>query len=116
MAQFATIGVYGVLAYLVVQRTREFGVRMALGATRRSVTRMVLRHALTMSGAGVAVGAICSILAGPVLASELFGVSPHDTLTLVGVSLLLLSCSMVAAFVPAWRATRIDPLVALQAE
>jgi len=112
----AVIGVYGVLAYLVVQRTREIGVRMALGATRRTVTRLVLRHALWLTGVGVVAGAAGSTVLGPVLASELYGVSPHDTLTMIAVPIALLAVSMAAAFVPAWRATRVDPLVALRAD
>ena len=112
----AIIGVYGVLAYLVVQRTREFGVRMALGSTRRGVTRLVLGHALRLSGAGVIAGAIASLLAGPVLASQLYGVSPRDAGTLVAVPVFLLAVSILAAFVPAWRATRVDPLMALRAD
>ena len=112
----AIIGVYGVLAYLVVQRTREIGVRVALGATRRSVTRLVLRYALGLTGVGVVAGAIGTVAAGPLLASELYGVSARDSATLVTVPLVLLAVSMLAAFVPAWRATRVSPLVALRTD
>ena len=112
----ATIGIYGVLAYLVAQRRREFGVRIALGATPRRVTRVVLRQAAVLTGTGVVAGSICSILAGPVLASELYGVSARDAATLVAVPIVLMAVSMLAAFVPAWRATRVDPLIALRAE
>jgi putative ABC transport system permease protein len=112
----ALIGVYGVLAYLVVQRTREIGVRMALGATPRGMTYVVLRYAMRLTGIGVIAGAAGSLVVGPLLASELYGVSAHDTATMIGVPLALLAMSMLAAFVPAWRATRVDPLVALRAE
>jgi len=112
----AIVGVYGVLAYLVVQRTREFGVRMALGATGRVVTRLVLRHALLLTTVGVAAGTIGAVLAGPALASQLYGLSARDTWTLTIVPVILLSVSMLAAFVPAWRATHVDPLVALRTE
>jgi putative ABC transport system permease protein len=112
----AVVGVYGVLAYLVVQRTRENVVRVALGATRRNVTSLVLRYALGLTGVGVVAGAIATVAAGPLLASQLYGVSPRDTATLSSVPVVLLAVSMLAAFVPAWRATRVDPLVALRAD
>jgi putative ABC transport system permease protein len=112
----AMIGVYGVLAYLVVQRTREIGVRMALGATRRSATGLVLRYALGLSAVGVAAGVIGALAAGPAFASQLYGISARDSATLVAVPVVLLAVSLLAALVPAWRATRVDPLVALRAE
>ena len=112
----ATIGVYGVMAYSVTQRTHEIGVRMALGAQRSDVLRMVLSNALTIAAIGLAIGLVASLLASRVLANLLFGVSPDDPVTFIAISLLLAVVAAVASYLPAYRATRIDPLAALRYE
>jgi putative ABC transport system permease protein len=112
----AAIGVYGVLAYLVTQRTREIGVRLALGAKPASVLRLVVGHSLRLSVTGIVIGAIGALLAGPALESQLFGVRPRDPVTLAAVTVGLLAIALLASYVPARRATRVNPLTALRAE
>ncbi len=112
----AAVGVYGVIAYLVAQRTQEIGVRMALGAQRLSVVQLVLGHALRLSLAGALLGVLASALLGPAISSQLFGVSPHDPLTLSSVPIVLVGIAVLAGGVPALRATRVDPLVALRTD
>ena len=112
----AALGVYGLLAYLVAQRTREIGVRMALGATATTVVRLVLTHALRLTGVGVAIGTLGALLLGPWLASLLFGVNARDAITLAAVAVALMAIAVLASYVPARRATRVDPLVALRSE
>jgi putative ABC transport system permease protein len=112
----AAIGVYGVLAYLVAQRTQEIGVRMALGAPAYTVVRLVLGHALRLAGVGVAIGLAGAGVLGPSMASLLFGVGPRDALTFASVGVGLIGIALAASYLPARRATRVDPLVALRAE
>jgi ABC-type antimicrobial peptide transport system permease subunit len=112
----AVVGIYGVLGYMVTTRAREFGVRLALGATRRSVLLLVVRQGLTWSGFGVAVGAIGALLSGRLLARMLYGVSQADLSTYVTVMLGLLVVAAIACLIPASRATRVDPLSSLRAE
>jgi ABC-type antimicrobial peptide transport system permease subunit len=109
-------GIYGLLAYNVSQRTRDLGLRMALGASRSHVIQLVLRHAVALLGIGVGIGIIAAISAGSVLRSFLYGVMPYDLSTIVGVSLLLLACGLLASYIPARRASRIDPIKALRWE
>lgn len=109
-------GIYGLLAYNVSQRTRDLGVRMALGATRTNVISLVLRHAVMLLGIGVGIGIVAAISAGSVLRSFLYGVVPYDASTIVGVSVLLLACGLFASYIPARRASRIDPVKALRWE
>ncbi|HUI84019.1 MAG TPA: ABC transporter permease [Candidatus Binatia bacterium] len=109
-------GIYGLLAYNVSQRTRDLGVRMALGATRSSVIALVLRHALVLLATGVAIGVLAAVSAGNVLRSFLYGVVPYDAFTIFAVSLLLLACGLFASYIPARRASRIDPVKALRWE
>ena len=112
----ATVGLYGVLAFSVAQRTREIGIRMALGAQARDVLRLVLRQGLTLSLLGVAAG-ICVSLAGTrVLAGLLYGVTPTDPATFTAVALLLIAVALAACFIPARRAMKVDPMVALRYE
>lgn len=110
----AAVGVYGVIAYVVAQRTHELGVRMALGATGGTVQWMVVRQGLALAAAGVAVGVVVSLVAARALRSMVFGITAHDPITFVVVVVLLAVVAVVASYVPARRATRIDPLVALR--
>jgi predicted permease len=112
----AAIGVYGVLAYLVTQRTREIGVRIALGARPRAVLNLVVGHSLRLSAIGVALGVIAAAMLGPKLESLLFGVKARDATTLAVVAVSLLAISLLASYIPARRATKVDPLTALRAE
>jgi ABC-type antimicrobial peptide transport system permease subunit len=112
----ATCGLYGLMAYVVTQRRREIGVRMALGATRRDVLRLVLARALRIVVAGLIVGLAGAAGVTRVLQTFLFGVTPTDPLVFTIVTLLLLAVGLMAAWLPARRATRIDPWAALRAE
>jgi putative ABC transport system permease protein len=112
----AAIGVYGVLACLVAQRTREIGVRLALGAPPSTVRRLVVAHSLRLSVTGIAIGAAAALAVGPALQSQLFAITPRDPLTLAGVCAGLLGLALMASYVPSRRATRVDPLAALRAE
>jgi len=112
----ASVGIYGVISYIASQRTHEIGVRMALGAGRRSVLGMMLVQAGKMAVIGVAIGLVAALGLTRVMSSMLFGVSAHDPLTFVGVALLLTLVAMAACYLPAWRATRVDPMVALRYE
>lgn len=112
----AAVGLYGVLAYSVAQRSREVGIRMALGASRADVLRMVLGHGLRLTGLGLAIGVALAFGVTRFMQKLLFGVSPTDALTLLGVSGLLALVALAAAYVPARRATRIDPIVAIRYE
>ena len=109
-------GLYGLLAYVVNQRTREIGVRIALGAPRGNVLWLVLRQAGAMLMAGVTVGIGLALASGRLARGFLYGVKPHDTWTLAGAAALLFACGMLAAYVPARRAARIDPMEALRVE
>jgi putative ABC transport system permease protein len=112
----AAVGLYGVTAYGVEQRTSEIGVRMALGADRGSVVAMVLRGAFWQAGIGLALGIPAAIGAGYLIASQLFGVRPWDPLMLSGATLLLALAALIAAVIPARRAASVDPMQALRAE
>jgi putative ABC transport system permease protein len=112
----AAVGIYGVLAYSVNARTREFGVRLALGATGSNVMTLVLREGLTWSVAGLAIGIAGALAFGRVLASSLFGVHPGDAATFIAVSLCLVVVAVAACIIPAARATRVDPIKSLRAE
>jgi putative ABC transport system permease protein len=110
----AAVGVYGVTAYAVAQRTREFGIRVALGAERRQVLGLVLTHGVRLVVAGVAVGTIVALALTGLMSSLLFEVGAQDPVTFAGVAVLLIVVSLVASFIPAHRATRVDPLIALR--
>lgn len=115
-AFFAAIGLYGVLAYSIAQRTREIGIRMALGATRRAVVSMVLREVLTVTGWSVAIAIPLSVALASIVKSQLFGVSYRDPATLLLVTLAIGALAMLAATVPARRAVRVQPITALRYE
>jgi macrolide transport system ATP-binding/permease protein len=110
------VGLYGVIAYSVSQRTREIGVRMALGAQRSSVYRLVMRQAGWLIAAGLAIGLVCSVGTSMLIRNLLFGVRAWDAITLGCVAVLLGLASMAASFVPARRAASVDPVEALRAE
>jgi putative ABC transport system permease protein len=112
----SSIGIYGVMAYSVAQRTHEIGVRMALGAARRDVVRLVIAEGVGISLAGTALGVAASLALTRVMASLLVGVSPRDPFTLAAGSSLLLVVAIAASFVPALRAARVPPMVALRGE
>jgi predicted permease len=112
----AAVGLYAVLSYLVTCRTREIGIRIAIGAPGGSVLRLIFRYGLTMSASGVVLGFGASLLLKPLIASQLFGVQPVDVLTMSLASLMLVMTAMLATYVPANRATRVDPMVALRHE
>jgi predicted permease len=112
----ACIGLYGVLSYTVSQRTSELGIRMALGAQRGTILWLILREALTVTLIGAAVGLATALAATKVLASMLFGLTARDPITLIGAAIILLAVATLAATLPAWRASRTDPMTALRYE
>jgi len=112
----ACVGLYGVTAYSVARRTSEIGIRMALGAGRRNVLRLVLGGALWQLGIGLAIGIPAALAAGQLLASQLYGVKGYDPMTLGLAALVLSGCTLAAGFVPAWRAASITPVDALRTE
>jgi putative ABC transport system permease protein len=112
----ASIGIYGVMSYSVTERTKEFGILMAVGAQQRDVLKMVLGRGLILAAIGVVIGLLAIIPLRKVLLSQVFGISATDPLTLVIVSLLLMTVALLACYIPALRATRVDPLDALRYE
>ena len=112
----AVIGVFGVMAYAVSQRTPEIGVRIALGATAGQILRLLFGRAIAMIGIGLALGFLGAALTTRFLASLLFAVKPTDPVTYMAVAALLAATSFVALYLPASRATRVDPLIALRQE
>ena len=112
----AAIGLYGVVSFMVGRRTQEIGIRMTLGAQRAEVLRMVLTNGLSLAAAGLVAGVAIAVLATPLLRSILVGVSPWDPWTFVAVSLVLIIATAVASYIPASRATHVDPMVVLRHE
>ena len=115
-ALMAAIGLYGVLAYSTAQRTSEIGIRMALGATRASVVRVVLTEVLWLAGIAVAAALPLSLLLGRAVRSQLFGISSSDPLSLAMATLLIVLVAICAASLPARRAAKVDPIIALRYE
>jgi ABC-type antimicrobial peptide transport system permease subunit len=112
----ASVGVYGVLAYSVSQRTQEIGVRIALGASRGAVLRLVVGQGLLLAGIGVVIGLVLAASGMPLAKSLLYNVSPFDPATFGAVSTFLVMVALLASYVPARRATRVDPVIALRGE
>jgi len=110
----ASIGIYGLLAYMVGQRSREIGLRLALGAQRADVLRLVLGKGVVLAGLGIVAGVIFSASTASMMASLLYGVRPYDPAVFLMVPLLLLVVAIAASYIPAWRATKVDPIVALR--
>ena len=111
-----SVGIYGVMSYLVTERTHEMGIRIALGATRTDVMRLVLRYGLTLAAAGLALGLVGSVALTRLLATLLYGISPTDPVTLGAMGALLVGVALMACYLPARKATRVDPMVALRWE
>jgi ABC-type antimicrobial peptide transport system permease subunit len=112
----ASIGLYGVMSYMVTQRSRELGVRVALGANTRDVLRLVLGQGARLALGGVVIGLAAAFAVTRVMTKMLFNVSATDPVTFVVISLLLIGVAMLASYLPARRATKVDPIVALRAE
>jgi putative ABC transport system permease protein len=112
----AAIGIYGVIAYSVVQRTREIGIRMALGADRVNVLRLILRQGARIGMLGLLIGTAAAYLCTRALSSMLYGVDPHDPFIFAGIAVSLFIVVVLASYLPARRATRVDPLIALRYE
>jgi len=112
----ACIGLYGVMAHGVLRRTKEIGIRMALGAERRGIVWMVMRETLVLVVAGIAVGVPVALGAARLISSQLFGLGPADPLTLVASALVLIGVASLAGFLPARKASKVNPLTALRYE
>lgn len=112
----ASLGIYGIMSYAVTQRTRELGVRMALGASRDSVLRMVLGQGLAITAVGGVIGVVAALALTRLIRAQLYDVAPNDPVIFAGVVVLLAAIAGVATLIPAWRATRVDPIVALRQE
>ncbi|HVG32795.1 MAG TPA: FtsX-like permease family protein, partial [Pyrinomonadaceae bacterium] len=112
----ASVGIYGVMAYSVVQRTKEIGIRIALGAQSRDVLKMIVGHGMMLTLVGVGLGLTGALILTRLMSSLLFGVSTTDPLTFIGVSLLLSAVAFFACYIPARRATKVDPMIALRYE
>jgi putative ABC transport system permease protein len=112
----AGIGIYGVISYVVSERSHEIGIRLALGAQRANIMKMVLRQGLVLALWGAGAGLVGAAIVSRLIAGLLYGISPGDPLTFIGVALLLLAIALLACYVPARRAMRVDPMVALRYE
>jgi len=112
----ATIGIYGVMAYLVNQGTRELGIRIALGASQRNILSLVVRQGMVLAFSGVTIGLAAAFLLTRLIRSLLFGVEATDPITFVGIAFLLAMIALLASYIPAQRAARIDPLISLRCE
>jgi ABC-type antimicrobial peptide transport system permease subunit len=112
----ASIGIYGLLAYMVGQRLQEIGIRMAMGAQPSHILKMILTQGVKLAGAGILVGMIFAGFAAPLISSMLYGVRPVDPAVFVTVPLVLVIVALLASYIPARRATKVDPIIALRNE
>ena len=112
----AALGIYGTISFLVHEQSREIAIRLALGAQRRNILRMVLRQGLTLAAAGAGVGLLAAFIVSHLMAGLLYGVSPDDLSTFVGVTAVLTAVAIASSYVPALRAMRLDPITTLHAE
>ena len=112
----AAVGLYGVISYSVTQRTQEIGIRMALGASRRDVLGMVISQASKLAAIGLGIGLIMALALTGIIYKMLFGIRPSDPLTFACILLLLIGVALLASYIPARRATKVDPMVALRYE
>ena len=112
----AAVGIYGVMNYSVNQRKHEIGIRMAIGAQRSDIMKMVVGQGMLLATIGVAIGVVAAFLLGWVVEMLLFGVSGRDPLTFIALTFVLVLVALLASYVPARRATRVDPMIALRAE
>jgi ABC-type antimicrobial peptide transport system permease subunit len=112
----AWLGIYGTISYVVGERTREIGVRIALGAQRKSILGMVLRKGLKLAVAGALMGLVAALIVSHLMAGLLYGVSPNDPLTFLGLTIVLTAVALAACYIPARRAMRVDPIIAMRYE
>ena len=112
----AGLGIYGTISYLVSERTHEIGIRLALGAKRSEIMRMILPQGLELATNGAVVGLVGALIVSRLMTGLLYGVSPTDPLTFIGVTLVLTSVALAASYIPAMRAMRLDPMTTLHAE
>ncbi len=112
----AVLGLYGVISYAVSQRTQEFGIRVALGARHGEILSMVVGQGVRLAGIGAGVGLAASLVLGRLLRSQLFEVSPFDPVIFAGMVVFLVAAAAMASYIPARRATRVDPMIALRHE
>jgi putative ABC transport system permease protein len=110
----AAVGIYGVMSYGVSQRTQEIGIRVALGATAVDILKLILRNGMILAGTGIIIGLVGAIALSRLMTGLLFGITATDTLTFAGVSITMLLVALAASYLPARRATKIDPLEALR--
>jgi ABC-type antimicrobial peptide transport system permease subunit len=110
----ASVGLYGVMAYSVASRRREIGVRLALGASRSTVLGFIVREGMALAGCGIALGLLAGLAVGRLLSRMLFGISPADPLSLAAASGVLTAVALLACYLPARSATRVDPMIALR--
>src|SRR5262249_42906036 len=112
----ASLGIYGVLSYVVGRRTQEIGVRLALGATRTDVMRLIVGQGMALTASGIAIGLAAAWVLTRVVSTLLYGISPHDPMTFIAITTVLTAVAILASYLPGLRATRVDPLEALRAE
>jgi len=115
-ALLAAIGLYGVISYMVVQRTKEIGIRMAIGAERLDVLKLILNEATLLTATGLVIGAGLALAAAQAAKSLLYGLKPRDPITLLAAIVVLSAVAAFASFLPAYRASKLDPLIALRYE